>query len=384
MPKRHLYWVRLAIVPTLLLLGAAVVSCDSSSASSESEAPSDVVVYREAGRFAGWPANHGIWSWGNEILVGFESGYFRVTSGRGHAIDYSRPEDHLLARSLDGGETWAIEHPASLQPPEGARIAGVPVRDGGKQPVDCPGGIPFTHPDFAMTVRMEDIHVGPSRFYYSTDRGKNWEGPFKVPDFGQKGIAARTDYLVNGPDDCMLFLTAAKSDGREGRVICVRTKDGGKTWDFVSFVTPEPEGRDHAIMPSTVRLSPTGLLSAVRYREWIETYQSDDNGLSWRVVNRPCPEGDNPASMIQLQDGRLAITYGVRRLPFGIRARLSNDSGQTWGEEIILRNDGGNWDLGYPRTVQRPDGKIVTVYYFNEAADRERSIGATIWDPGVP
>jgi photosystem II stability/assembly factor-like uncharacterized protein len=238
------------------------------------------------------------------------------------------------------------------------------------------------HPDFAMTVRMESIHVGPSRFYYSTDRGKTWAGPFKVPNFGQQGIAARTDYLVNGPDDAIMLLTAAKSDGREGRVICVRTTDGGKNWEFVSFVTPEPEGRDHAIMPSTVRLSPQKLLTAVRYRGWIENYQSEDNGQTWNVLNRPVPDGDNPASMIKLMDGRLAITYGRRTEPFGIRARLSSDQGLTWGEEIVLRDDGGNWDLGYPRTVQRPDGKIVTVYYFNEDKDQERYIGATIWDPG--
>ena len=40
------------------------------------------------------------------------------------------------------------------------------------------------------------------------DRGKNWQGPFRLPLFGQKGIAARTDYLVNGKHDCTLFLTA--------------------------------------------------------------------------------------------------------------------------------------------------------------------------------
>ena len=28
------------------------------------------VVYKQTGHFAGWPANYGIWSWGNEILVG--------------------------------------------------------------------------------------------------------------------------------------------------------------------------------------------------------------------------------------------------------------------------------------------------------------------------
>ena len=69
-----------------------------------------LVVFQEDGRFGGWPANHGIWSWGDEILVGFEVGYFRA-SERGHSIDYSRPAEHVLARSLDGGETWKIEKP---------------------------------------------------------------------------------------------------------------------------------------------------------------------------------------------------------------------------------------------------------------------------------
>ena len=33
-----------------------------------------VTVYREAGDYAGWPANYGIWSWGNEIVTGFTLG----------------------------------------------------------------------------------------------------------------------------------------------------------------------------------------------------------------------------------------------------------------------------------------------------------------------
>jgi len=33
--------------------------------------------------------------------------------------------------------------------------------------------------------------------------------------------------------------------------------------------------------------------------------------------------------MIMLKDGLLAITYGYRSEPYGIRARLSSDKGQT-------------------------------------------------------
>lgn len=342
----------------------------------------NVIVYQQSGRFGGWPANHGIWSWGNEILVGFEVGHYRF-SERSHAIDYSKPAEHVLARSMDGGETWTIEKPEGLKAPLGLRQAGVPTEPG-KELTDCPGGIDFTAPGFILTARMADIHIGPSRFYTSNDKGKTWAGPYRLPDFGQAGIAARTDYIVNGKHDMTMFLTAAKSNKREGRVICVRTRDGGKTWNFESFVGPEPDEKDFAIMPSSARVAPHTILTTIRHRPFIDAYRSTDDGKTWTFVNKPAPDTGrgNPPALLKLKDGRLAIMYGYRAEPYGIRARLSSDSGAAWGEEIVLRKDAGNWDLGYPRAVQRPDGKIVVVYYYNEGADKERYIGATIWDPG--
>jgi hypothetical protein len=105
------------------------------------------IVHTEPGRFGGWPANHGVWSWGNEILVGFELGYFK-DNPTGHDIDRSKPAEHVMARSMDGGRTWKLERPEGLRPPPGARIANVPAGEQGRAPVVCPGGLDFTHPDF--------------------------------------------------------------------------------------------------------------------------------------------------------------------------------------------------------------------------------------------
>jgi hypothetical protein len=66
-----------------------------------------------------------------------------------------------------------------------------------------------------------------------------------------------------------------------------------------------------------------------------------------------------------------------------MRARLSSDGGNTWGKEIVLREGAGAWDIGYSRTVQRSDGKLVTAYYWATEPMKERTIEATIWDPGT-
>ncbi len=334
----------------------------------------NTVVYKEKGRFAGWPANNGIWSWGDEIVVGFTLGYYKKNPTGGHAIDRMKPSVVRQARSRDGGVTWTVEVPSFLGENDKERECAEPT-----------GGIDFTHPDLAVRLRQD-------KYYYSLDRCKTWHGPYRMPTFGRKGLLARTDYLVEGKHRLTAFLAATKDNRREGQPLCVRTTDGGKTWDLVGWIGQQPpEGYGYAIMPSTVRLESGAYLSMIRRggvfdgkkRWWLEAFLSPDEGKSWYRLDEPyIDNAGNPASMIRLKDGRIALTYGWRRPPYGIRARLSDDEGRTWAEEIILRHDGASWDLGYPRTVQRADGKCVTVYYYHHPDQPERYIACTLWDPG--
>src|SRR5579884_2887602 len=340
--------------------------------------PRHVLVYRETGRFGGWPANHGIWSWGSEILVGFSAAWHKQQPPDRHQQDHDKPEEPRLARSLDGGETWTIETPRDLLPPA----------QGGREPRDLTEPMNFERPGFAMTLRFLDSNTGPSLLWYTYDKGKSWSGPFRFPQFGS-GVAARTDYIVNGPRDAMVFLTAAKANGREGRPFCARTTDGGLTWKFVSYIGDESRG--FAIMPSTVRLGREHLLTLVRVHDGsgnrIDAYESRDNGATWTFKNTVTGTGEfggNPPMLLKLADGRLCLTYGFRAQPYSIRARLSDNDGVAWTPPLTLRGGAATWEVGYTRSVERPDGKIVTVYYFNDAPHNERFIESIIWDPPPP
>lgn len=370
---------------TLLLLGRAVPA-DTPHLDPALSAPGgaaaltvlpaakqDCVVFQEAGRYGGWPANGGAWSWGNEIVVGFTAAWYKAAKND-HAVDRSQPFEKWQARSLDGGQTWSIEKPGFPDDRHTPQCAAL------KQPLN------FTNPDFALVFHFLNMQVGPSYFYASADRCRTWQGPYSFQVDGVDNISTRTDYIVLGPRECLMLGSAAKADRREGRPFCACTTDGGLHWKLVSFIGPEPAG--FAIMPSTLRLSGTSFLTAIRngepgQRYDIDAWRSDDAGRKWTCLGRATGDiGGNPPALVRLNDGRICLTYGYRKKPYGVRARITADEGRTWGPEIVLRNDGLSGDLGYPRSVVRPDGRIVTIYYFNgPVRDEQRTIQATIWAP---
>ena len=338
-----------------------------------------VMVFSEPGRFGGWPANNGIWIWDDEIVVGLIHGYYRASELH-HSVVKNKPMTSVLARSLDGGETWAIEDPDHF------------VGDAGK-PNKRTGDIDFTHPDFALRCNWNG-------FWISHDRGRTWSGMYLFPKFGRDKLTARTDYIVNGAKDCLFFMATEEKTVQaqlQDYAFCARTRDGGKTFEFLSWMCEEDLRR--SVMPSTVRIAEQHLISALRRRHdvpyqdkpplqtnWIDVYQSKDNGETWAFLSKVAntdlgKRNGNPPSLVRPKDGRLCCTYGYRSIPYGIRAKISSDNGKTWGKELHLRDDARTWDIGYTRSVQRSDGKIVTVYYYTTETNEEQHIAATIWDP---
>ena len=70
-----------------------------------------------------------------------------------------------------------------------------------------------------------------------------------------------------------------------------------------------------------------------------------------------------------------------------MRASISK-ARKTWDvqNEIILRNDGRTHDLRYPSSVELPDGRVLTTYWFNQQKEGDpesetRFIAGTFYRP---
>ncbi|MCG6189539.1 sialidase family protein [Maribellus maritimus] len=351
-----------------------------------------IKVFYEIGKYGGWPANWGIWNWGEEILVGFTEADHEDKTG-GHTFN-QKTAMAKFARSLDGGLSWKVEDAYE----HGITEATVEhnIGDKSKPATALTESIDFTHPDFALTFRMVDMLRGPSSFYYSYDRGKSWNGAYNLevhfPGNNPAGIVTRTDYIVDGKHELTAFLTVGFYESTENwrQIACVRTTDGGLTWNFLSWIGPE---KINSIMPSSIRLDSSRLLSVIRRTNppRMVSYLSEDNGYSWKQLDDPVivDSNGNPPALLKLKDGQLCLVYGIRRsetMPEGIGmyVTFSSDNGLTWDSPSLLRgNDGAIWDIGYPRSVELPDGKIVAVYYYNNAdlGNKYRYIATSIFDP---
>ena len=196
----------------------------------------------------------------------------------------------------------------------------------------------------------------------STDGGMSWSP-----------IIATIVNSPHGPTqlkDGRLLYVGKQLWAKEHRIGAAESKDDGLTWTWLSEISGRP-GDDvargyhelHAIETDDGRI-----VAQIRHEgkfdpNWTLQTESADGGKTW-TIPRPITFGI-PSQLLKLRDGRLLMTYGHRRKPFGNQARMSTDQGRTWSEPMIISGDGAAGDLGYPSTVELADGTLLTVWYEN-------------------
>ena len=193
---------------------------------------------------------------------------------------------------------------------------------------------------------------------------------------GGLNFSARIATIVNSPHgplqlkDGRILYIGKELWTKNQRIGAVESKDDGLSWNWLSEIPGRPGDdveRDyhelHAVESDDGRI-----VAQIRHqgkvdKNWTLQTESTDGGKTW-TIPRAITFGI-PSQLLKLRDGRLLMTYGHRRLPFGNQARLSADHGRTWSEPMIVSGDGTVSDLGYPSTVELADGTLLTVWYEN-------------------
>ena len=204
----------------------------------------------------------------------------------------------------------------------------------------------------------------------STDGGVTWSTPY--------------DSIVNSPHGPIQLadgrqLYAGKDLWKSGQWIGVcESTDDGRSWKKLAQI-PTRAGDDPSEYHELHAVEATNGTIVVQIRnnnpanrsETLQT-ESPDGGKTWSVPHSIGVWG-LPSHLLRLRDGRLLMSYGYRRKPFGNQARISTDHGKTWSEPITVSGDGANGDLGYPSTVELQDGTLLTAWY-EQMSSRPRAV----------
>ncbi|MCX8053972.1 MAG: glycoside hydrolase, partial [Armatimonadetes bacterium] len=284
-----------------------------------------------------------------------------------------------LIRSRDQGRTWDVgSYTIAFDPGEGTNLNDpslTTLSDGTiiltVFTTPCPRDVRGWG-DKAVPVRGNDYYYVPTErrvlVCRSRDNGYTWEGPFEVP-FKMAGVFGA---VVELEDSSILMpITARMRDSADEAAMLICSEDQGRTWEYYSTITTWHEGEKGAQtfgLPSVVRYDSNHLLAVgwtVAASGTLVSH-SFDGGKTWEPVY-PVNTRGSCMQLCLTSKGTTLMSYGYRERPFGIRVLPSYDQGRTWdiSKVVALRSDGAMRDLGYPWTIELPNGELFCVYYFN-------------------
>ena len=324
--------------------------------------------------FFGWPANHGIWIFDDELLVGFEKGIHHYNGPDVHALDRTIPTIRMFARFRP--ETgWVHEFP---------EIPAIDYENKTRLP-DVPADLLTPESGLYLMPSGWDGNVF-TQLMVTNDKGKSWQGPFYIPDFGLVGVAARTDYIV-----CdgyfLLAMTGVKADGLEGNTFAAKLTFDGK-WEKLGMMGEDPPEGDFRIMPAIARLPDGSLLGIGRYASenepgftQLDVYLSNNEGKTWDYETKLTyvgndMSGGSPPALCTLPDGTVLLAFFRRQSPHGLFITTTRD-GKNWSEPQALRTDAVNTDISYPR-IAFFNNEVHILYYYNLGEEAPRFVADTV------
>lgn len=354
----------------------------------------NVMIYEDSAFYSSFPSV--VKRADGQILVAFRRAPNRQLLGESHT-NHVDPNSYLMmVRSVDG-ENWTNEPDQFYAHPFGGSQDPclLQLQDG---TLICASyGWALTRPEALPNLKKPYVTSGEMTFLggyliRSTDGGENWTAPIYPPHvpseinynaLGNRLPAYNRGALCEGKNGRIFWAVAASDTEALAKtsVHLLVSDDKGLTW---KYTTPIAQDSKVSFNETSVYETPKGDLVAFIRSENAGRQacvaRSKDGGKTFQPWESMGFSGF-PLTAMRLPDNRVLLTYGYRQAPFGIRARILNAECTDFktAPEIILRDDGGNGDLGYPWSVQVDKNTVLVVYYFNKA-NGTRYIAGTLME----
>ena len=211
--------------------------------------------------------------------------------------------------------------------------------------------------------------VGPSPSSWwgmlmrSSDHGKTWSKPEKLPDGFIGPVKNKPVLLENGN-----LLCGSSTEGDGWKIHFEQTTDFGKTWKKIG---PINDGKTfNAIQPSILVHKNGDLQILCRSKNAVlVTSWSKDMGETWSLLQESgLPNNNSGTDAVTLQNGKHLVVYNHVKTPVGAkkgyRTPLNvavSHNGKDWYASLILE-DSEISQYSYPSVIQSNDGMVHIVY----------------------
>ncbi len=356
----------------------------------------DLVVYRDDKFYSAFPSI--VRRRDGELIVAFRRAPERRLLGEKNVSHTDANSYLVLVRSRDDGLTWSPTPELIYAHPFGGSQdpCMLQLRDG---TLVCTSyGWTLLNADYA--ARMTNASLQDSFGFLggyvlrSKDAGHSWQGPWLPPHvssdpttdiFGQPVAAYNRGAMCEGKDGRLYWVVAASTGPKPWRseTHLLISSDQGESWKYSSPVATDAKVQfNETSLYETPKGDLVAFLRTENFNDHTAIARSTDHGQSFQPWQDAGWQG-HPHYALRLPDRRVLLVYGYRHAPFGIRARVLDAECTNFAtaEEIVLRDDGGNGDLGYPWATMISKRQALVVYYFNQA-NGPRYIAGTVVEIG--
>jgi hypothetical protein len=387
-------------IASIGMTALAVLSATSSSFGKEGENSSaagikklrDIVIYQDDKFYSAFPSI--VRRPPGELLVAFRRAPDRRAWGESGVTHTDANSQLVLVRSQNGGRTWTPTPELIYAHPFGGSQdpCMIQLRDNS---ILCTS-YGWALLQSAAAEKLKGAHRHGNFAFLggyllrSKDGGHSWQGPILPPPspgeitldvFGQPVPAYNRGAMCEGKDGRLYWVVASNNSltPRKTETHLMISSDQGSTWQYSC-----PVAQDEKVTFNETSLyeTPKGdLVAFMRTADFAAhttVARSNDGGKSFQPWQDAGFQG-HPHYALRLPDQRVLLVYGYRHKPFGIRARVLDAECMDFAsaQEIVLRDDGGTSDLGYPWATMISKNRALVVYYFN-LANGTRHIAGTI------